>query len=87
MKPTSKWPEVQPHYIGNQQPRERDLAPAESIINQLNSLKSSDPEIAGPFNFRKLLRRTKAAATHSLRMRQNTALDFVQDLDGDMQIL
>ena len=81
-KPSSKWPEVQPSYINNHQPNN-----AKSIINQLNSLTNSDPEITGPFNFKKLLRRTKAAATHSLRLRQNIATDFVQDLEGDIQNL
>ena len=83
-KPSAKWPEVKPCFV-------RDRAqppppPVNSVINQLNSLKNLQPqaEADGPFNFRKLLRKTSAAPTDSLRMRHNIQ-SFV--LEGEIQVL
>ena len=85
-KPSAKWPEVKPCFA-----RDRDQpppTPVNSVINQLNSLKNLQPqaEADGPFNFRKLLRKTSAAPTDSLRMRHNIQ-SFVQVLDGEIQVL
>ena len=86
-RPTSRWPEVKPCYRTSRQLGDSQSQPVSQIISQLNSLQSLEPETDGPFNFRKLLRRTDAAPTHSLRMRRNIGIDFVQDLDGDIQVL
>ena len=85
-KPSAKWPEVKPCFG-----RDRDQPappPVNSVINQLNSLKNLQPqaEADGPFNFRKLLRKTSAAPTDSLRMRHNIQ-SFVQVLEGEIQVL
>ena len=45
---------------------------------------SPQAEADGPFNFRKLLRKTSAAPTDSLRMRHNIQ-SFV--LEGEIQVL
>ena len=86
IKPSAKWPEVKPCFV-----RDRNNpppAPVNSVINQLNSLKNLQPqaESDGPFNFRKLLRKTSAAPTDSLRMRQNIQ-SLVLVLEGEIQVL
>ena len=83
-KPSSKWPEVKPCFVRDNPPP----PPVNSVINQLNSLKNLQPqaEADGPFNFRKLLRKTSAAPTDSLRMRHNIQ-SFVQVLEGEIQVL
>ena len=85
-RPSAKWPEVKPCFV-----RDREnppQPPVNSVINQLNSLQNIQPqaEAEGPFNFRKLLRKTSAAPTDSLRMRHNIQ-SFVQVLDGEIQVL
>ena len=84
-KPSAKWPEVKPCFVRD---RDQPPPPVNSVINQLNSLKNlqSQTEADGPFNFRKLLRKTSAAPTNSLRMRHNIQ-SFVQVLEGEIQVL
>ena len=83
-KPSSKWPEVKPCFVRDNPPP----PPVNSVINQLNSFKNLEPqsETNGPFNFRKLLRKTSAAPTDSLRMRHNIQ-SFVQVLEGEIKVL